>query len=266
VTYSGFILAAMTRRRFRNPFAGLLAQLGLLSSLAVLAGMMLANGDGGSAGDGGGAGGAGDAGAGAGDQGSGAGGGEGSGTAGTGADADKSGESKTEKVTFTKEQQAEVDRIASEARAAAAAKATKDAEAAAKQAAERAKMDEADRLKAEKADADKKATEATEKANTRAIRADAKVAAVAAGVGADVVTEFLAVVDLSDVKVDDDGEPDPKAIKKAIDATLAKPTFKAAFIPTTGKGAGSSGGDHNGGGDKGRAKTIEDAVAARLAS
>jgi len=265
VTYSGFILAAMTRRRFRNPFAGLLAQLGLLSSLAVLAGMMLANGDGGSAGDGGGAGGAGDAGAGAGDQGSGAGGGEGSGTAGTGAD-DKGGAAKTEKVTFTKEQQAEVDRIASEARAAAAAKATKDAEAAAKQAAERAKMDEADRLKAEKADADKKATEATEKANTRAIRADAKVAAVAAGVGADVVTEFLAVVDLSDVKVDDDGEPDPKAIKKAIDATLAKPTFKAAFIPTTGKGAGSSGGDHNGGGDKGRAKTIEDAVAARLAS
>jgi len=270
VTYSGFILAAMTRRRFRNPFAGVLAHLGLLSSLAVLAGAMLANGDG--AGDGAGAaGGEGGpagaaAGGAAGQQGSGAGGeGGGTGTAGTGAD-DKGGAAKTEKVTFTKEQQAEVDRIASEARAAAAAKATKDAEAAAKQAAERAKMDEADRLKAEKADADKKATEATEKANTRAIRADAKVAAVAAGVGADVVTEFLAVVDLSDVKVDDDGEPDPKAIKKAIDATLAKPTFKAAFIPTTGKGAGSSGGDHNGGGDKGRAKTIEDAVAARLAS
>jgi len=43
---------SMTPRRRRNPFTGLLAHLGLLSSMAVLAGALLANGDGGG-GDGG---------------------------------------------------------------------------------------------------------------------------------------------------------------------------------------------------------------------
>lgn len=268
MTYSGFIVAAMTRRRrIRNPFAGLLAHLGLLSSLAVLAGMMLANGDGGAAGDGGGAG-AGEGGAvGGAQQGSGAGGeGGGTGSAGTGASDGKGdgGDGKTEKVTFTKEQQAELDRIAGERAAAAAAKARKDAEAAAKTAAERAKMEESDRLKAEKADADKKATEATEKANQRAIRSDAKVAAVAAGVKADLVSDFLQIVDLTDIAVNDDGEPDAKAIKKAIDAKLSIDTFKAAFTAAPAKG-GSSGGNHNGSGEQGKAKSLEDAVGAHYA-
>lgn len=167
---------------------------------------------------------------------------------GKGGDADK--------VTMT---QAELDRLV----ASEKAKAKKAAEAEAKQAAERAKMDEAERLKAEKADSDKAAAEATAKANARVIRSEAKLAAVASGVKADRVERFLKLVDLDGIEVDDDGEVDSKAVSKAVAAALKDvPEFKG----DAGQGnGGASGGDMNSDGERGRAKSIEDAVSARLA-
>jgi hypothetical protein len=106
-------------------------------------------------------------------------------------------------------------------------------------AAEKAKMTEADRLKAEKAEAEKAAEERTSAANARVIRAEAKVAAVAAGVKPDRAAKFLKLLDLDGVELDDQGDPDGKAIAAAIKSTLDDfPEFKG----TATKGA--SGGEH----------------------
>lgn len=166
---------------------------------------------------------------------------------------DKAPEPKT--VTMT---QAELDDMI----AKRVAKATKSAKDEADQAATRAKMDEVERLKAEKADSDKAAAETTSKANAKLVRADAKVAAMAAGVKADRVDAFLRVANLGDVKVSDDGDPDAKAIAKTVADTLKEfPEFKAAAAG----GAGASGGEHNGTAGTKRAGTLEDAVNSRLA-
>lgn len=107
-------------------------------------------------------------------------------------------------------------------------------------AAEKAKMTEAEKAKAEKAEAEKAAEERTATANARVIRSEAKVAAVAAGVRPDRAKAFLRVVDLEGIEVDDDGEPDAKAIAKAVKSTLEDfPEFKGAA-----GGKGPSGGDH----------------------
>lgn len=247
-----------TQRRRR--FQGLTASLSMLTMLGALAGALFLSPDGGDSG-----GGAGEGGTGAGDgggQGDGAGTGDGGQGAGdTGDKATDKADDKPTKIEFTKEQQDHIAKLLGEEKAKATEKAKKEAEATAAEAAKRAKMDEADRLKAEKADAEKAASEATEKANARAIRADAKVAAVNAGVKADRVDAFLRVADLGDVKVNDDGDPDAKAISKAVADTLKDfPEFKAA----PGKG-GTSGGDHNGNGAPTRATTLEDAVNRKLA-
>ena len=101
-------------------------------------------------------------------------------------------------------------------------------------------MTEAEKLKAAKDEAEAKAAESQTIANKKLVRADAKVAAVAAGVKAERVNRFLKLVDLSDVDVDDKtGEPDSDAIKAAITEALEDvPEFKAG----DGKG-GESGGD-----------------------
>lgn len=168
---------------------------------------------------------------------------------------------KAKKIEFTPEQQAEVGRRIAEERTKAAATAKKAAEDEAKTAADRAKMDETDRLKAEKADADKTATDAVAKANTRVITAEAKVQAVEAGADPKQLAYVLRLADLADVKVDDDGEPDAKAIRKIIDKVLTDvPALKIA----AGKG-GRSGGTFDEHADKGKSRTLEDAVKARLA-
>lgn len=107
------------------------------------------------------------------------------------------------------------------------------------EAAEKAKMTEAEKLKAEKAEAEKAAADRTAAADQRVIRSEAKVAAVAAGVKPDRTAAFLRVVDLDDIEIGDDGDPDPAAIKAAVEATLKDfPEFKGATA------TGASGGEH----------------------
>jgi hypothetical protein len=160
---------------------------------------------------------------------------------------------KTESKTFTQE---DVDaligkRLAQERR---------QWEADAKQAAEREKMDEAERLKAEKADAEKAAADRVAAANQTLVKADAKVAAIAAGVKAERIDAFLRHVDTADIAVDDDGSVDGAAVKAAVDKALADvPEFKAA--PGT---PGRSGGELDGGGTD-KPSTLADAINARLA-
>lgn len=244
-------------RRCRKTLADLLASLGLLGSLGAVLALMLAAGDGGG-GDGGSEGGEG------GEGGSSSEGGSKGGESSTGQT--NVGEAGAEgKVEFTKEQQAEIDRIIADAKTKAADKAKKDAEAEHKQAAERVKMDEAERLKAEKADAEKAAADKVTAANARIVKAEARALAASEGVKADQLATFLKLVDLDGVDVGDDGEPDSKAIGAAIAKTLKDETIKVAFTGTA-NGKGRSGGQMNGGGTTERAKTIEDAVAARLAS
>jgi hypothetical protein len=114
----------------------------------------------------------------------------------------------------------------------------KDAEEAKK----KAEMSESDKLKAEKEEAEKKATEAHGHAAQMLIKADAKVAAINAGVAAKHVDKFLRLVDLSEVELNDKGDPDKAAIKAAIESELEdSPMFKAEE-----GAAGASGGDFGG--------------------
>lgn len=166
---------------------------------------------------------------------------------------------------LTPEQQAIVDAQVTKQVGAAMAKKLeaerKKWETEASEKAKRAQMDEAERLKAEKADAEKAANDAVAKANARLVLADAKVAAVTAGVKADRVDKFLRLVELDDINVDDDGTIDTKAIEKAVKATLDDlPEFKA-----TGSGrSGSSGGEFGGNNGGTKPANLEDAVTARL--
>lgn len=145
--------------------------------------------------------------------------------------------------------QADVDRIVSARVAREAAKQQKVAE--------RAKLDEAERLKAEKADADQAAKDAKTSADTRIIRADAKVAAAAAGVAKDQLGYVLRLADLTGITVDEDGEPDAKAIGKAVDKVLADVPALKGTPP-----AKKSGGDLNGTKNT-QPKTLSDAVTNR---
>lgn len=143
--------------------------------------------------------------------------------------ADKGGDDKT--LT-----QAEVDAIV-EKRLGRAKKAWEKEQA---EAAEKAKMTEAERLKAEKAEAEQAAQARTDAANARVIRAEAKAAALAAKVKPERAKAFLKILDLDDIEVDDDGEPDGDAIKAAVKATLElMPEFK-------GTATGASGSEHGG--------------------
>lgn len=133
----------------------------------------------------------------------------------------------------------------------------------AKTEAERAQMDETERLKVEKADADARADAATEKAKAIAVRAAAKVAALDAKAKPDRVDALLRLVDLTDVDVDDDGEPDTAALTKAVTKGLEDfPEFKAPDGPPP--PPGRSGGDMNGGGNDTPAVGLDAAVAKAL--
>jgi hypothetical protein len=172
--------------------------------------------------------------------------GEGAGGTGSGTSTDgdsDSGDGKGDvKVQMT---QAELDALIGKAHG----KAKTQAEREFKQWLERQQMDDAARAKAEKDDAEKAAQEHVKGANGRLVRAEAKVAALAAGVKADRVTRFLRNVDLDDVEVDDDGDVDEKAVAKAVKAALDEvPEFKGGA--SNGGGGGSSGGEFNGTGDK----------------
>lgn len=142
-------------------------------------------------------------------------------------------------VTMT---QAELDRLLA-ARAKRAEKA-----AAEKLEAERAKaeMSEAERLKAEKDEAEKKAQAALAAANARVLRAEARVAASAAGVRADRLDYALKLIDLDGIEVDDNGTVDSAALAKAVKTLLSD-------FPELGAAQGTAaGGDFQGGQAQGK--------------
>ncbi|MFA9432936.1 MULTISPECIES: hypothetical protein [unclassified Egicoccus] len=95
-------------------------------------------------------------------------------------------------------------------------------------------------------DADKKVTAAT----ARAVKAEARAAAIAAGVSKDRAARFVGLADLDDIDslLTDDGDVDTDAIEALVDDTLEEwPEFK----PAEGKGkTGASGSDGHRGEDK----------------
>ncbi len=153
--------------------------------------------------------------------------------------------------------QAELDALIQKA----SGRAAKDAEKRLKDEADKASMGELEKAQAAKAEAEAAAAATADKANQRIVRSEAKLVGNSQGVDPARIDAFLRTVDLSSVEVDDDGEPDAKALAKVITAGLASiPEFKAA------KGASRSGGAHSEPAEQGRAKDISSAVAARLAS
>lgn len=178
---------------------------------------------------------------------------------------DESGAAKNDdvdggKVTFTPEQQAHIDKLLNDQFGKGAAKGAKEREAAIAEYLTQQGLSETDRLKAEKDAAEQRAQQVTETANQRLVLADAKVAAVTAGAKSDRVAALLKLVDLSDIGVDDAGNVDAKAIEKAVKKGLDEyPEFKAVDGKT-----GKSSTEMNGNGGKAPAKTLEDAVNARL--
>lgn len=156
------------------------------------------------------------------------------------------------KIEFTPEQQAHIDALVTErvkrAEKAAEKKATQQAD----EAARRAQMDESERLKAEKQDAEKRASDAEAAANARVVKAEAKLAAVAAGIKPERVEAALRMLDISTISVSDDGEPDAAAIALALQNL--KKEIPELFGDSTG-GAQRSGGDFGGGGAQKRIYT-----------
>lgn len=151
------------------------------------------------------------------------------------------------KIEFTPEQQAELDRIIAERVSRAEKSASKKArEARAKELGfesveamesvlkahkEAQEKNKTDLQKAQeaKAEADRKAAEALKAANTRLINAEARVQATALGIKPERITHALKLADLSDVTVDEQGNVDDKAIKKALEQVLKEvPELKGA--------------------------------------
>lgn len=126
----------------------------------------------------------------------------------------------------------------------------------------RSKMDDAERLKAEKADADKARADAELRALGATLNAELKVASVVGNVDPAKVDRFLKVADIDHADlVDPDGNPDSKAIDKAIKKALAEwPEFAAP----TGKNT-RSGGEMGAGAGPAKPSNLQEAVAAQLA-
>lgn len=99
----------------------------------------------------------------------------------------------------------------------------------------KAEMTEAERLKAEKDEADRKATAATDAANARIVKTEARAALADAGVKAERRDYALRMLELSSVTVDDAGNPDAKALKAAVEALLKDiPELKGAGTAAAG--------------------------------
>lgn len=94
-------------------------------------------------------------------------------------------------------------------------------ESAAEEERKKLEMTEGDRLKAEKAEAEKRAAESTAAANARILKTEARAALADAGVRSERRDYALRMLDLSDISMGDDGEPDPKALKAAVEALLS---------------------------------------------
>lgn len=145
------------------------------------------------------------------------------------------------KVTFTPEQQAHIDVLIADRVERAKKTAKEQALTEAKQARDREQMDELERVKAEKADAEKLAGDAVAERDRVLVEAEAKVAALAAGVPAERLEKALRLLDLGDVTVDD-GKVDPKTVGSAVEKLKAEiPELFASAA------ADRSGGDFSGG-------------------
>lgn len=112
--------------------------------------------------------------------------------------------------TFT---QAELDAIVARAKRQAEKKTREELEAEA----QRAAMTENERLKAEREEADRQAAEAKAERDRILVEAEAKVAALAAGIPQARLEKALRLLDLSHVEVED-GSIDAKAIAGAVEA------------------------------------------------
>ena len=133
-----------------------------------------------------------------------------------------------------------------------AAKTKREADDAAKSEAEKAR-EEADRAKSESATA-------IAQANQRLINAEARVIATELGIKTERIPMALKLADLSEIEVGDDGEPNSKAIKAALESVLKElPELKSSDA------ASKSGAEFNGNGT-GEAKDLRSAIAARLGS
>lgn len=95
----------------------------------------------------------------------------------------------------------------------------KDREKTAEEEKKKAAMTEVEKLKAEKDEADKKAQSTQEAADQRVIKAELKVQAAALGVKPEKLSYVVKLADLSGIEVTD-GEPDAKAVKKAVEAVI----------------------------------------------
>lgn len=152
----------------------------------------------------------------------------------------------TPPAELTAEQQAAVD--AEVQRQVSATIKSKTAAAEAKLAADLKALADAENMDAEqkanaRAEAAEKAADARVAAsNTRLITADAKVAALDAKANPARVDALLKLADLSEVTVDEDGNVDADAVKKAVNKALADfPEFKAEAAPKPGASAGEHG-------------------------
>lgn len=151
--------------------------------------------------------------------------------------------------TFTQD---ELGAIVKRERAAAerAAKARFDDEA------KRAAMSAEERLRAELEAERKNSADAATRANAVLVRAEAKVAAAAAGAAGENAEAVIKLADLGSIEVGEDGAVDAKAVEAAV--TQVKGKFPALFAPA---GAQRSGGDFQGG-EPGRRVYTEAQIAA----
>ena len=153
------------------------------------------------------------------------------------------------KSAFTPEQQTQIDELVAER--------VKRAEKSARQAAlkeaenERRKteMDELERFRAEKEEADQRATDALAERDRTLVNAEARVAALAAGVPAERLTKTLRLLDLEGVQVED-GRIDAGAVRKAVE-TLKAEIPELFAVP----GPARSGGDFSAPGEGKRSFT-----------
>lgn len=118
-------------------------------------------------------------------------------------------------------------------------------------AARTAAMSEVEKLQQQLGEKDTAIAAATERANRRAIAAEAQVQALAAGIRPDRVAAAIRLADLSGVECDDAGEPDVAAITASIQAILKDYPEWAAGAGGDGKGVGS-GANPAGGGASGQ--------------
>lgn len=174
--------------------------------------------------------------------------------AGTGAEGAGKGETKPVQVSMT---QAELDAMFDKR----IGQARKSWEKELGDAAAAANLTKEEQLAAERDAAIKAGDDKITQANQILVNAEARLAAVTAGVKPERAAALLKLADLTDVDVDN-GTVDAKSLKAAIDKAIAEyPEFKAGAAP-----GGASGGDMNSGGQTSEPKTLEDAITAKLAS